>query len=265
MSGFYDPLVYDARSQGVPGDVEFFLGLAHEAHAAGHPVLELATGTGRVAIPIAQAGISIVGLDLHAEMLARAAEKSAGVETARWVKGDMHDFELPERFGLAFIAFRSFQHMLTVEDQLSCLRCVRSHLVLGGRLGPGGRLVIDIFNPDIVVMGQWLGAKRGGIEKRRDVYTDPRSGRTVKAWETRTYDTARQEVGVDFVDESVDEEGVVVSKVYRGLKLRYTFRYEMEHLLARTGFEVEALYGDCFGGEFEDSSPEMIWLARRAE
>ena len=259
MNGFYDPLIYDARAQGVPGDVEFFLGLAHEAHDAGHPVLELAAGTGRVAILIAKAGIRVVGLDLHAEMLARAAEKSAGVETARWVEGDMRDFELPERFGLAFIAFRSFQHMLTVEDQLSCLRCIRSHLV------PGGRLAIDIFNPNIVVMGQWLGAKRGGIEKRRDDYTDPRSGRTVKAWETRAYDTGRQEVGVNFVDESVDEEGVVVSKVYRGLKLRYIFRYEMEHLLARAGFEVEALYGDCFGEEFEDSSPEMIWVARRQE
>ena len=75
MNGFYDPLVYDARSQGVPGDVEFFLGLAHEAHEAGHPVLELATGTGRVAIPIARAGIRVAGLDLHAEMLARAGSK----------------------------------------------------------------------------------------------------------------------------------------------------------------------------------------------
>ena len=262
MNGFYDPLIYDARAQGVPGDVEFFLGLAHEAHAAGYPVLELATGTGRVAIPIARAGIRVIGLDLHAEMLARAAEKSAGLETVRWEQGAMRDFEMPERFGLAFIAFRSFQHMLTVEDQLSCLRCIRSHLVPGGRLAPGGRLVIDIFNPDIVVMGQWLGAKRGGIERRRDDYTDPRSGRTVKAWETPTYRPGKQQVAIDFIDESVDQEGVVVSKVYRGLKLRYTFRYEMEHLLVRTGFEVEALYGDCFGGEFEDTSPEMVWVAR---
>ena len=194
--------------------------------------------------------------NLHAEMLARAAEKSVGLETVRWVEGDMQDFELPERFGLAFIAFRSFQHMLTVEDQLSCLRCIRGHLV------PAGRLAIDIFNPDIVVMGQWLGAKRGGIERRRDDYTDPRSGRTVKAWETRTYHPGTQEVASDFIDERLDEEGVVVSKVYRGLKLRYTFRYEMEHLLVRTGFEVEALYGDCFGGQFEDTSPEMVWVAR---
>ena len=66
-------------------------------------------------------------------------------------------------------------------------------------------------------------------------------------------------------DEEVDDDGVVASRVYRGLKLRYTFRFEMEHLLARTGFEVEGLYGDCFGGAFEDSSPEMVWVARLSQ
>ena len=59
---FYEPEVYDARAQGVPGDIEFFLGLAKDADAAGHPVLELTTGTGRVATPIARAGIRVVGL-----------------------------------------------------------------------------------------------------------------------------------------------------------------------------------------------------------
>ncbi|MCI0850261.1 MAG: class I SAM-dependent methyltransferase, partial [Chloroflexi bacterium] len=60
------------------------------------------------------------------------------------------------------------------------------------------------------------------------------------------------------------EDGSVVSRVYRDLRLRYIFRYEMEHLLARAGFEIEALYGDFFGGDFQDSSPEMVWIARRA-
>ena len=77
---FYEPDVYDARVQGVPGDVEFFLGLAKEADVAGHPVLELATGTGRIAIPIARAGVRIVGLDLSEAMLAQATEKSNGLE-----------------------------------------------------------------------------------------------------------------------------------------------------------------------------------------
>ncbi len=259
MAAFYDPEMYDADTQGIPGDVEFFLGLAREAQAAGLPVLELATGTGRVAIPIAREGVDVVGLDREPAMLAHAAKKSGGLENVRWVEGDMRCFALQERFGLVFIAFRSFQHLLTVDDQLACLRCVREHLA------PGGRLAINIFNPDIAIMGQWLTTKRGAVHARRHDSLRPAIGRTVKAWETRSYRPATQEVHSQLIDEQVADDGVVGSKVYRGLRLRYLFRYEMEHLLLRAGYDVEALYGDCFGAEFTDTSPEMIWVARPAQ
>ena len=254
---FYEPDVYDARAQGVPGDVEFFVGLAKEAAAAGHPVLELATGTGRIAIPIARAGVRVVGLDLSGAMLAQAAEKSRDLKNARWVQGDMKAFDLPEKFGLVCIPFRSFQHLLTVADQIACLECIHRHLT------PGGRLALDVFNPDIVVMGQWLGAKLGGVQRRRDDYTSPKTDRVVKAWETRAYHTASQELEASFIDEELDDDGVVVSKVYRGLWLRYLFRYEMEHLLVRCGFEIEDLFGDCNGAPFGDASPEMVFVARK--
>jgi len=254
---FYEPRAYDARVQGVPGDVEFFLGLAKDADADGHPVLELATGTGRVAIPIARAGVTVVGLDRSKEMLAEAKAKSQDLGNVRWVKAEMTSFDLPERFGLVFVPFRSFQHLLTVTDQLACLRRVHNHLV------PGGRLAIDVFNPDIVVMGQWLGFKRGGVHKRRDDYVSPASERLVKARESRDYNPANQEVESTFIDEELDDEGAVLSRVYRGLKLRYIFRYEMEHLLARTGFEIEDVFGDCYGSPFGDTSPEMVFVARK--
>lgn len=254
---FYDPQMYDARAQGVPGDVEFFLGLAKEAAAAGYPVLELATGTGRVAIPIARAGVRVVDLDASKEMLAQAAEKSSDVDNVRWAQGDMQAFDLPEQFGLAFIPYRSFQHLLAVKDQIACLECIHRHLV------PGGRNALDVFNPDIVIIGQWLGAKRGGLQRRRDDYISPKTERVVKAWETRDYHPAEQEVESTFIDEELDDEGVVVSRVYRGLRLRYVFRYEMEHLLARTGFEIEDLFGDCYGAPFTDTSPELVFVARK--
>jgi SAM-dependent methyltransferase len=254
---FYDPEFYDAIAQGVPGDVEFFLGLAKDAEAAGHPVLELATGTGRVGIPIARAGVTVVGLDASKEMLAQAAKKSSDLDNVRWVEGDMKAFDLPEKFGLIFIPFRSFSHLLTVKDQLACLQRIHEHLV------PGGRLAIDVFNPDIVMIGQWLGPKRGGIQKRGDDYVSPKTERTVKAWETRDYHLADQEVESTFIDEELNDEGAVISKVYRGLRLRYVFRYEMEHLLARTGFEIEDVFGDCYGAPFTDTSPEMVFVARK--
>ena len=257
MSEFYDPDVYDASTQPVPGDVDFYLELAREADAAGQKVLELACGTGRVAIPIAREGIRVVGLDRSAAMLGRAREKSAGMSTVRWVEGDMQEFSLPESFGLAFIAFRSFQHVLTVAGQLSCLSNIHRHLV------PGGRLALHIFNPDIVRIAGWLTVRRGSAQTIRGDFTHPETGHRAKRWEQPSYQTAEQRLDVAFVDEQIDEEGAVFSRVYRDLKLRYTFRYEMEHLLARTGFEVEALYGDFTGAPFDDRSLEMVWVARR--
>ncbi len=256
MTTFYDPVVYDATAQGVPGDVEFFVQLAKEAHEAGLPVLELACGTGRVAIPIAREGVRVVGLDRSPAMLGRAREKSIGLSSVRWVEGDMRDFDLPERFGLIFIPFRSFQHLLTVEDQLSCLSCIRRHLA------PAGRLAINIFNPDIVLIVNWLTARKGSLELTRQ---GDAQGDRWKRWESVDFMPATQRHDVTFVDERLDGDGVVVSRVYRGLKLRYTFRYEMEHVLIRAGFQIEALYGDFSGSAFEDTSPEMVWLARAGD
>jgi SAM-dependent methyltransferase len=248
---------YDVTSPGVPGDVEFYLDLARQAHEAGQPVLELACGTGRVAVPIARAGISIVGLDAAPAMLAIAREKGAGLETVRWLDGDMRSFALLERFGFAFIAYRSFQHLLTTEDQVACLRCVHDHLV------PGGRFSLSLFNPNIVDMGRWLSVRRGGLQRLED-YQHPASGRRALRWEERQYRQEKQEFHANRMHEELDDQGAVISRSYRFLKLRYLFRYEAEHLLARAGFEVEALHGDFLGAPFTDTSPEMVWVARRS-
>ena len=256
MNDFDDPEVYDATAGDQPGDIEFYKRLALESHAAGQPVLELACGTGRVSIPIAREGVQLVGLDRWTEMLARAREKSGELETARWVEGDMRRFELPERFGLIYIPFRSFLHLMTIDDQLACLGCIRAHLL------PDGRLALNIFNPDLVMMGQSLSVRRGVIERRGDRYRHPRTGRAVEIWETRAYHPASQEIEITFIDEELDEEATVVRRIHRTLQLRYTYRFEMEHLLARAGFQIEALHGDFFGSAFDDSSSEMVWVAR---
>ena len=112
-------------------------------------------------------------------------------------------------------------------------------------------------------MGQWLGAQRGGLQRRRGDYASPTTQRVVTAWETRNYYPSSQELKATFIDEEQDDDGVVVSKVYRGLRLRYLFRYEMEHLLVRCGFEIEDVFGDCFGAAFGDTSPEMVFVARK--
>jgi SAM-dependent methyltransferase len=256
MTDFYDPVAYDASVLVPQGDVDFYVDLAREAGRADLPVLELACGTGRVSIPIARQGICVVGLDQSPAMLGRAREKSAGMSTVRWVEGDMRNFDLPQRFGLAIIPFRSFQHLLTVADQLSCLACIHRHLV------PGGRFALHLFNPDVVRIAGWLTTRRGTLQQIGDGYTHP-SGRQAKRWELPSYRTAEQLLDVMVLNEQLDDAGAVISRAYRDLKLRYTFRYEMEHLFARTGFEIEALYGDFSYAPFNDASVEQVWIARR--
>jgi len=227
----------------VRDDIAFYVGLAEAAAAAGHGVLELGAGTGRVTIPIARAGVSVVGLDSSPAMLAVARCKSTGLTNPTWVEGDMADFALDRRFGLAIIPFRSFLHLLTVQEQQSCLRRVREHLV------GGGRLALNIFNPDVAILAARLNRKHGGRE------AEPGGTEVTRRYSTavQTLEGQRRAAGSD----------AVISRIQRGLRLRYVFRDEMEHLLALSGFEVEALYGWFDRRPFYDHSSEMVWVARR--
>src|SRR5215831_4357810 len=139
IADFYDYVVpYRTRQ-----DIDFFVDAARKS---GGPVLEVGCGTGRVLIPTARAGIDIVGLDLSSGMLdicrKRSLEESEAVRSrVRLVQGDMRNFDAGQRFSLATIPFRPFQHLTTVEDQLACLASIHRHLV------DGGELILDLFNP----------------------------------------------------------------------------------------------------------------------
>jgi SAM-dependent methyltransferase len=243
---------YDAEHAEMPvtvEDVPFYVGLAKEAAAAGEAVLELGCGTGRVTLPIAAAGCEVVGIDSSPVMLDVARGKAKDASNPRWVEADMTSFSLDQRFGLTIIPFRSFLMLLTVAEQKACLARVRDHLL------PGGRLALNIFNPNLVVMGEWLSSRKGSLERRK---TGP-----AQVWAGRDYDTSDQTLTETRYAEEPSDEGATIARVARDLRIRYVFRYEMEHLLALSGFEVEALYGWFDRRPFDRDSDEMVWLARR--
>jgi SAM-dependent methyltransferase len=161
----YDPIarLYDPWSASVVEDVEFYV---EEALASGGPVVELAVGTGRIAVPIAKAGISVIGVDASAGMLEVAREYAAaeGVELDLRL-GDMREPPVEERVPLVLIPFRSLLHMTTEPERLRALRAARELLV------PGGRLVFDVFAPsrqDVEdTHGRWL-EREAGIFERAD-------------------------------------------------------------------------------------------------
>src|ERR1700754_4911824 len=145
IADYYDtsPLVSNRKQ-----DLAFYL---EQAAASRGPVLELGCGTGRIAIPIAESGVSVTGLDISKKMLERAEQKRTSLaperrDLLRLIHGDMTSFDLHEQFPLITIPFRPFQHLLSVEAQLNCLTCARRHLA------KGGRLVMDFFQTDAARM-----------------------------------------------------------------------------------------------------------------
>lgn len=250
---------YDLAVAIQPGEVDFYLEYARDAEARGLRTLEVTCGTGRVAIPMAEAGVRIVGLDNSAPMLEVARQRSATLPNAEWLQADMRSFDLGEEFGLVTIPIGSLQLMLTVEDQIAALTCIHKHLATGGRLA------FEVENTRLPAMAEWLTDKRGVFNRipQRD-YMNPDTGQRVLPWGTLEYHPSEQRYISMRFDEEIDEDGVVVQKTYgRPMEIRYFHRYEMEHLLARCGFEIEALYGDFYKNEYTSRSEDYIWVARK--
>jgi SAM-dependent methyltransferase len=137
-SEYLDPPRYERESPGLAGDREFYCALARESMGR---VLELGCGTGRLTLPIARAGIPIVGLDSAESMLTVARGRAGGIGCVDWIQGDMRALPLSGRFGLIFIAYRTFQHLLSNAGQRACLAGAFDLLI------PGARLALNVVNP----------------------------------------------------------------------------------------------------------------------
>ena len=247
---------YDVSVSDWPGEMDFYRALVEKISADDRSVLEVACGTGRVTIPLAQTGAKIVGLDHSTEMLTVARAKSSEIENLCWVEGDMRSFDLEETFALVLIPGHSFQNLLTPEDQLMCLQAIKRHLV------PGGVLVIHLDHQNI----DWLGSlvrDQGGVFEEAESFQHPKTGYTVRALRAWSYEPSTQTAVVQTAWEEIDIEGQIMARWERGpIRIHCVFRFEMEHLLNRVGYDIQAVYGDFFRGALQDGSSEMVWVAK---
>lgn len=237
-------------------DVAFYAGCAA---SYGSPVLELGCGTGRILLRLAEAGNRAWGLELSPHMLARCREKLSRLpddvqQRVRIVAGNMTSFDLNEKFPLIIIPFRPFQHLLTVEDQLACLANAKRHL------SPNGHLVFDLFqtHPGRIHDPSFLEEHPVPGE-----VTLPDGRRVRLAERTIAFHRAIQCNDVELIYYVTHPDGRVERSV-NPFRIRYFFRYEVEHLLALAGFRVAALFGDFTRGPFRDDSPDMIFIAEQA-
>lgn len=240
--------LYDAayeRLRGPSGDVAFYRALAR---THGGPVLELGCGSGRVLLPIARDGVPCVGLDASEAMLDALRAKSPP-PNLRLVQGSMQDLDMgPQRFPFIFSAFRAFQHLLTVGDQLACLERVRRHLA------PGGLFAFDVFAPrfERVALAE---------EPETEDVRFPLDADEVVRYARVRRDRATQTQEVVFRYER-RHQGVAVGSTEARVFMRYFFRYEREHLLGRAGFSRLEFLGGFDGRPYDYVSGEMIVLAR---
>ena len=221
--------LYDPWSQSVVEDVAFYV---EEAVRSGGPVLELGVGTGRIAVPIAQAGVRIVGVDSSEGMLTVAREQAelAGVELDLRF-GDLREPPVDGEFRLVVIPFRTLLHMRTDADRRAALRAVRS------RLSDGGCFVFDVFTPgadDIAdTHGRWL-EREPGIWERAD-------------WNEVTRTLILRVRGKDSESE---------------MSLAWLSVPEWKELLREEGFVVHAVYG-WFDRTLWRGGEDSVWVCGR--
>jgi SAM-dependent methyltransferase len=244
--------IYDTVYSYVREDIPFYI---EEARRSDGPVLELGCGTGRVTIPIAQSGTEVIGLDSSTGMLAKAQDKvkALSVENSNisFLHEDMRNFSVNQKFGLVIIPFRGFLSLLSVSDQANTLSMVKKHLA------PGGRLVFNIFVPDLEMLVQ-----EGDLPYYLRDVTDPETGDRLVLWHQSTYDNYNQIISTRLIGEELDNHGQMTRRFYQDFQVRYSHLWEMHHLLNSCGYAVKDLYGNFDRVPLDETSTEMVWVVK---
>lgn len=248
--------LYDISVPDWEGEIDFYRPFAREVRDREESVLEVACGTGRVTLRLAQEGVDTVGVDIDEDMLSMARQKSEGISNVSWVRGDMRTLDLGQTFGLIIVPGHSFQFMLTPEDQVKALKAFRRHLA------PSGMLVLHLDHQDVDWLGDLVRDLGGTFEAGRDI-RHPQTQHLIRRSHAWWYERLTQTATVVSRWQEIGEDGSILQTWERKpMALHCVFRFEMEHLLARTGFEQRIVHGDFFKNPLNENSSEMIWIAR---
>ena len=246
--------LYDLDLVDDPGDLDLYLALADRADG---PILELAVGTGRLAIPLAEAGHLVTGVDLDPAMLDRARTRvrgTAGEDRLTLVEGDIVGLELPDagRYGLAFIALNSLLVLATRAAQRAAVRALADHLALGGIA------VVDVWLPDAEDLTRFDG--RVMLEWPR---LDSETGAIVTKVGSAQHDAATGSVSLTTIFEEGGQGGPTRRWIRRD-RLRLVSADELRGFAEDAGLVVELLAGDYDMSPMGPVSQRAILLAVRS-
>jgi SAM-dependent methyltransferase len=233
---------------GSKNDLEFYRELALQS---GNKALELGVGTGRVAIQLAKAGITIAGIDNSAHMLRVAKEKLAKeTETVKTrvilKRGDMRNFELKQLFPFIYIPASTFDHNTTVEEQKRTLNCVHKHLEKNGTFA----FDLEKASLDKPPTSWWIDRKDIGNGRMvvRSIYTRK--------------DMAKRTCSLDLFF-GIYKNGKLLERYHEYGEVAIISEDEITKLLEENGFRVENIYGDFNKTKYRRDSPRIVLVTRK--
>ena len=266
MEAIYErPEDYDLEHEGDDEDIRFYLELVKRVRP--RRVLELASGSGRVTVPLAQLaasqGFDIVGVEIADPMLEQAQRKRDelrpdAAERVSFVKADIRTWRSAEPFDLIITPCSSLSHLLTLDDQLATWACARGNLV------PGGRFVADLSMPNLPVYAESMQTPpRTTLEIDIDT-SDPQTGDRLLRYKTTRYLPHEQRAQIRFLYDKFPE-GEDVHRYISDFECHVYYPREVELLFRATGFSVEARYGDYYMHPLRPASRQMIVIGRRGD
>ena len=251
----YDPAarVYDLEYPECTGDELAFL--ASVAGSTPSRILELATGTGRVALALARLGHEVTGLDISAGMLARARGKRALLDpeiAARvtFTHGDMSRFQFDSQFDVVVAAFNALLLLPDAESRAACLAASYKHL------RPGGTLVVDVFAANAI-------DRTPDHETVQFLEREPESNRLITRERFYTYDPQTDRGRSLLIYRLYSDDRQLAEELRLGYSLALLSRDQLVDEVRAAGFVELATYGDHRRGSWSPESPNLIVCARR--
>lgn len=232
-------------------DIPFFI---NEAQNCDH-VLELTSGTGRLSIPLLEAGVSLTCVDNCPEMLAILNQKLAAKNlTANVYELDIKYLAFKEKFDLIIIPFNSFSEILNIEEQQEVLTRIRNCLT------KTGRFICTLHNPSVRLKSV------NGQLRLLGKYTLSDHHGSLLLWSIEEYDHQNSLVKGTQFWEVYDQNRVMLQKTFLDIYFYLHQQVEFIELVQSQGFRIVSLYGDYSYAEFQnETSPFMIWVLENAE
>lgn len=244
-----DPTLYDKENETYLPELPLLLKWASTKQGI---IMDLACGTGRLAIPLAKNGYHMIGVDIHDGMLKEAKKKSATLNLPiEWLQQDCTKLHVPTTSHFIYSVGNSFQHFLTNKSQDGFLSSVNKHLEIGG---------IFIFGTRFPSVEELL---QPSTEEYWKSYTDRDTLHTVDLYTISHYDALSQIQHYTTIRKYKNSDGQIVDEKRTKISLRYVFPKEMERMLCNNGFEIVDVFQDWQETAATNESYELIYVCKK--